>query len=54
MMAVIAISGGSIIVHWHMLPLFLLYPIWGIVQQFLIQGLVGICPERQACSALRG
>lgn len=40
MMAVIAVSHGSALFHWHMLPLFLLYPVWGITQQFLIQGLV--------------
>jgi hypothetical protein len=39
-MAMIAVSQDSLTVHWHMLPLLLLYPIWGIVQQFLIQALV--------------
>lgn len=28
-MALIALSRGSLSFHWHMLPLLLLYPIWG-------------------------
>lgn len=40
-MAVIAMSRGSLAVHWHMLVLLLLYPIWGVIQQFLVQALVG-------------
>ncbi len=39
-MAVIAMSRGSLAVHWHMLVLLLLYPIWGVIQQFLVQALV--------------
>ena len=39
-MAVIAIYRGSLVVHWHMLALLLLYPIWGMIQQFLVQALV--------------
>ena len=39
-MTSIAIARGTIRLHWHMLPLFLLYPLWGIVQQFLVQALV--------------
>jgi hypothetical protein len=31
---------GSLPVHWHMLPLLLLYPLWGLFQQLLVQGLV--------------
>lgn len=38
--AVIAMSRGSLTVHWHMLILLLLYPIWGVIQQFLVQALV--------------
>ena len=39
-MAVTAVSRGSLPVHWHMLILFLLYPVWGVIQQFLVQALV--------------
>lgn len=31
---------GGLTLHWHMLPLLFLYPIWGLIQQFLVQGLV--------------
>lgn len=31
---------GTLSFHWHMLPLFALYPIWGVIQQFLVQALV--------------
>ena len=39
-MAAIGAARGRLALHWHMLPLALLYPIWGLVQQFMIQGLV--------------
>jgi len=39
-MALIVLSHGSLSFHWHMLPLLLLYPIWGVIQQFLVQALV--------------
>jgi Type II CAAX prenyl endopeptidase Rce1-like len=39
-LSVIAKGRGSLSIHWHMLPLILLYPIWGLAQQFLIQALV--------------
>jgi uncharacterized protein len=39
-MTAIGAARGQLALHWHMLPLALLYPIWGIVQQFMIQGLV--------------
>lgn len=29
-----------IIIHWHIIPILLLYPCWGILQQFLIIGLI--------------
>jgi uncharacterized protein len=35
----IARSEGALRVHWHMLPLLLLYPVWGVVQQFLVQAI---------------
>lgn len=31
---------GTNILSWHILPLLLLYPLWGTVQQFLMVGLV--------------
>ncbi len=27
---------GRMLLHWHMVPLLLLYPLWGLVQQFLV------------------
>lgn len=26
--------------NWHILPIFLLYPLWGLIQQFIILGLI--------------
>lgn len=26
--------------NWHFLPIFVLYPVWGIIQQFIVSGLV--------------
>ena len=31
---------GSLSISWHMVPLLLFYPIWGFIQQFLVQALV--------------
>ena len=28
------------ILNWHVIPIFLLYPLWGLVQQFMIIGLI--------------
>ena len=39
-MAAIGYWQGSLTFTWHMLPLLALYPIWGFIQQFLVQGLV--------------
>lgn len=47
--ALVAVAGfiiyglqtGSIIISWHIIPIFIIYPIWGIIQQFLIVALVG-------------
>jgi len=39
-LAWMASRGGSLPVHWHMLPLFLLYPVWGLFQQLMVQGIV--------------
>jgi hypothetical protein len=45
-MALIAISRGQLRLHGHMLIAFVLYPIWGTIQQFLVQGLVAANLER--------
>ncbi|MEZ4773278.1 MAG: hypothetical protein R3D00_08850 [Bacteroidia bacterium] len=37
---VIGFLQNSLMVTWHILPLLILYPIWGTIQQFLIIGLV--------------
>lgn len=31
---------NSIIISWHIIPILILYPIWGIIQQFLVISLV--------------
>ncbi|MEZ5038834.1 MAG: CPBP family glutamic-type intramembrane protease [Saprospiraceae bacterium] len=31
---------GTNILSWHILPILLLYPIWGVIQQFLVVGLL--------------
>lgn len=31
---------GTNILSWHIVPILLLYPIWGVIQQFLVVGLV--------------
>jgi len=38
-MGVFAFRRGSLSLHLHMIPLLLLYPVWGITQQFLILGI---------------
>jgi membrane protease YdiL (CAAX protease family) len=30
----------TIILSWHIIPILILYPIWGVIQQFLVIGLV--------------
>lgn len=35
-----AVRKGSLTLHRDMIPLLLLYPAWGLVQQFLVQGMV--------------
>ena len=37
---------GRMALHWHMLVVFLLYPLWGLVQQFLVVSLVAGNLER--------
>lgn len=34
------IRSGKMILSWHILPSLLLYPLWGIIQQFLIMALL--------------
>lgn len=33
----VAVAQGSFRLHWHMLPLLVLYPAWGLAQQFIVQ-----------------
>lgn len=33
--------GGTAVVNWHIVPVLLLYPLWGIVQQWLVLRLFG-------------
>lgn len=35
-----ALYKGNNILNWHIIPVFILYPIWGIIQQLLVVGLV--------------
>ena len=35
--AAIGAVRGTLTLHWHMLPLLCLYPIWGLVQHYLVQ-----------------
>jgi len=30
----------TLIVNWHIVPIMLLYPLWGVIQQYLVVGLV--------------
>jgi len=39
-MLIVAIQKGSLTFTWHFIPLLLLYPIWGLIQQLLVQNLV--------------
>ena len=36
----IGAARGNLSLHWHMLPLLALYPLWGLVQQYLVQALL--------------
>lgn len=46
--AIISITGIGIygylsrtyILNWHIIPIFILYPLWGLIQQFMITGLI--------------
>lgn len=39
-LAAASVALGHFRLHWHMLPLLALYPVWGVVQQFVVQGLL--------------
>jgi len=39
---VYGILNDTLIISWHILPILLLYPIWGVIQQFLMIGLVAV------------
>ena len=36
----IGYARGTLIVSWHIIPILLIYPIWGVIQQLLVVGLV--------------
>jgi hypothetical protein len=36
----VALLRGTLTANWHILPLFLVYPLWGYVQHFLLQAMV--------------
>lgn len=38
--AAIGLFQGTINITWHIIPILILYPIWGIIQQFLIIALI--------------
>lgn len=49
----IGAAEGHLSLHWHMLPLALLYPIWGVVQQAIVLGVLArrldeVMPTRRA------
>jgi hypothetical protein len=31
---------GAYLLNWHFIPIFLLYPLWGLIQQFMMTGLI--------------
>lgn len=39
-MGIYGLTAGTFVWRWHMLLLLLLYPLWGVLQQFLVQALV--------------
>lgn len=32
-------SGASLL-NWHILPIFMMYPLWGLIQQFIVAGVI--------------
>ena len=38
---VYGILSDKIIIHWHIIPIIILYPIWGVIQQFIVLSLFG-------------
>jgi uncharacterized protein len=45
---------GTLLWHWHILPIALLYPLWGLVQQFLLVSLVAANLRRHGRLGDRG
>ncbi len=39
-MAIGGLALGNFTLHWHLLLALAIYPIWGIIQQYLVQGIV--------------
>jgi len=39
-MGVFAVFSGTFTLHWHLFAALALYPLWGVVQQYLIQELI--------------
>ena len=39
LLAGVAASRGALQMHWHLAVLLVVYPIWGLLQQFLVQGM---------------
>jgi membrane protease YdiL (CAAX protease family) len=37
---IVGYQRGTINLTWHIIPILILYPIWGVIQQFLVIGLV--------------
>ena len=33
-------SSRTYILNWHLIPIFLLYPVWGLIQQFMMTALI--------------
>ena len=36
----IGITNHTLVLNWHIIPILALYPVWGVIQQFLIIGLI--------------
>ena len=37
---IVGTARGTLMLNWHILPILILYPFWGTIQQFLIIGLI--------------
>lgn len=31
---------GAYLLNWHILPIFMMYPLWGLIQQFIVAGVI--------------